>query len=271
LNSGVKEISAGNFGYQLPVKRRDELGDLAAAFNQMATRIEGMLKAKEQLMLDVSHELRSPLTRMKVALEFLPDGVAKTNLMTDIDEMERMVATILDTAKRHHAHSQLNWRKMSMEDLLVQVAAEFADRAPGVTLDPGPATAPLYADPARIKTVLRNIIDNAVKYSLPQSNPVAVSLSSTADQVIVCVKDSGTGIDPSELPYIFEPFYRIDKSRSKKTGGFGLGLSLCKSIIEAHKGKIEVDSVKGQGTVVKIFISHKPADGCADSNAKKTL
>jgi signal transduction histidine kinase len=265
LNNGVKEISAGNFAYRLPVKRKDELGDLAAAFNQMSKRIEGMLKSKEQLMLDVSHELRSPLTRIKVALEFLPDSVAKTNITTDIAEMEVMVSALLDTAKRHHIHSQLNWQSVSIATLLEQVVSEFAGQGPGVRLETCLPAAPLQVDPDRIKTVLRNIIDNAVKYSLARSGPVVVALESTTNHVVISITDDGMGMAPGELAHIFEPFYRIDKSRAKTTAGFGLGLSLCKTIIEAHKGKIEVGSEIGRGTTIRIVLPRALADrGTAD-------
>ena len=193
----------------------------------MTQRIEEMLKSKEQLMLDVSHELRLPLTRMKVALEFLPDSAAKTNITTDINEMEVMVTAMLDTAKRHHVYSRLNWQTISMTVLLEQVVAEFADKGPGVRLESSTApAASLQVDPDRIKTVLRNVIDNAVKYSLSRSEPVVVALDSTDSHVIISVADDGMGMAPEELAHIFEPFYRIDKSRAKTTAGFGLGLSL---------------------------------------------
>jgi len=253
LQEGVQEVGRGNLKHRVPLKRSDELRELAAAFNDMTDRIRDMLHTKEQLMLDVSHELRSPITRMKVALEFLPEGQAKDSLKSDIAEMETMINEILETARMHHLHGNLKRQPVNLADFLEGILADFADQPPGVQAGDFPAEIELNVDPEQVKTVFKNILTNAIKFSDPYDKPVMISVKKQADSTVVRILDHGIGIPQDELPFIFEPFYRIDKSRSKRTGGYGLGLSLCKTIMEAHGGRIEVDSKPGVGTCVSLF------------------
>ena len=257
LNQGVQEVSRGNLTHRVPLKRSDELRDLAKAFNDMTDRIRDMLHTKEQLMLDVSHELRSPLTRMKVALEFLPDGQAKESIRNDVNEMETMIKEILETARMHHLHSKLNLQPTNLVDLWQEILPEFEGQLPGVLREDFPAEQIVFIDVDQIKTVFKNILTNAIKYSSPESKPVRISLKAHPPFIVVQIADNGIGIPQDELPFIFEPFYRIDKSRTKETGGFGLGLSLCKTIMEAHGGRIEIESKLDAGTTVSLFFPEK--------------
>jgi signal transduction histidine kinase len=137
------------------------------------------------------------------------------------------------------------------------ILVEFASQPPGVQAGDFPAEIELNVDPEQIKTVFKNVLTNAVKFSVPDDKPVMISVKKQADVTVVRILDHGIGIPPDELPFIFEPFYRVDKSRSKQTGGYGLGLSLCKTIMEAHGGRIEVDSKLDVGTCVSLFFSKK--------------
>ncbi|MGB9439292.1 MAG: HAMP domain-containing sensor histidine kinase [Desulfobacterales bacterium] len=253
LHEGVQEVGRGNLTHRVPMKRSDELRELAVAFNDMTDRIRDMLHTKEQLMLDVSHELRSPITRMKVALEFLPQGQAKDSLKSDIAEMETMINEILETARMHHLHGNLERQPINLTDLLEEILVEFANQPPGVQTGDFPAEIELNVDPDQVKTVFKNMLTNAVKFSAPDDKPVMISVKKQVDAIVVRILDHGIGIPSDELPFIFEPFYRVDKSRSKRTGGYGLGLSLCKTIMEAHGGRIEVDSKPDVGTCVSLF------------------
>ena len=253
LNTGVEQVGRGNLKHRVPLKNADEFRDLAAAFNDMTARIEDMLQTKDQLLLDISHELRTPITRMKVALEFLPESRARKNLQADIVEMEKMVGGILETARLRHKYSELKKQPADLVALLKQTAAAFEKQPPGIVTVDLPQEVILQVDPHQIKTVFENLLSNAFKYCEPESDPVKISLERRATDVIVRVEDHGIGIPQEELAHIFEPFYRVDKSRSKDTGGYGLGLSLCKTIMEAHEGKIEVQSRLKEGTTVLLF------------------
>ena len=253
LNEGVQEVSRGNLKHRVPLKKNDELRDLAEAFNDMTDRIRKMLQAKEQLLLDVSHEMRSPLTRMKVAIEFLPEGKSKESIKADLKEMENMISEILDTARTHHLHGQLKRQKLNLVDLIHEVVPAFETQAPGVEIGDMPAVIQADLDAEQIKVVLNNVLDNAVKYSRPDSQPVRIQFQRQGPYAIIRIEDDGIGIPEAELPFIFEPFYRVDKSRSKHTGGYGLGLSLCKTIMEAHGAKISVDSTPEKGTTILLY------------------
>ena len=254
LNTGVQEVSRGNLKHRVPLKKSDELRDLAEAFNNMTDRIRDMLHSKEQLLLDVSHELRTPLTRMKVALEFLADSQAKQSLQGDIEEMEKMVSEILETARRQHKYENLKKKPTNLADLIKQTTSAFENQPPGVKIVDLPSEIEVEIDPEQIKAVFENVLNNAIKYSEADSKPVEVTCELQASYAVIRIRDYGIGIPPEDLAHIFEPFYRVDKSRAKDTGGYGLGLSLCKTIMEAHDGKIEVQSTQHEGTTVSLHL-----------------
>jgi signal transduction histidine kinase len=257
LTVGVGEVTRGNLDYRVPVKRSDELGQLAKAFNAMTDRIRTMLRAKEQLMLDVSHELRSPLTRIKLSLRLIPESRMKDKIQEDLLEMEKMVTQSLDSAKESFMPGQLNLQQVDVVELIHQVTPLFKNRHPGIELAELPDSMLLQIDPDRIKSVIKNLLDNAIKYSVESSPPVKISVEKRESHLIIRIQDNGIGIPADEIPLIFEPFYRVDKSRSKDTGGYGLGLSLCKSVMEAHEGKIEIESALNTGTTVSLFFRNR--------------
>jgi len=259
LTEAVNQIGSGNLKHRISVGVSDELGKLATGFNHMTDRVREMIKAKEQLLLDVSHELRSPLTRMKVALERIPEGKTRNNIKDDILEMERMVTELLEEARLRAKHGHLNIDDTDLGELIRSMASLFADQQPGTKIKNIPSDLIFRIDKERIKSVLNNVISNAVKYSSESRNPVEIELEQKDGFTVIHIKDFGAGIPLEDMPHIFEPFYRVDKSRSKQTGGFGLGLSLCKTIMEAHNGKIEVKSGPGKGTKISLYFpdSHK--------------
>ncbi|MGD8283531.1 MAG: HAMP domain-containing sensor histidine kinase [Desulfobacterales bacterium] len=257
LDHGVREVSQGNLKHQLPLKGSVEMRDLAAAFNDMTERIRDMLRTKEQLLLDISHELRSPLTRMKVALEFLPQGQARESITNDVIEMETMINEILETARMHHLHGKLTLEPINLVHLLSEILPGFEQQPPGVVLEDSPREIVVHVDQDQIKTVFKNILTNAIKFSNPDGESVIISLKVESPDIVVRIADKGIGIPQDELPFIFEPFYRVDKSRAKATGGYGLGLSLCKTIMQAHGGKIDVESTPNIGTTIALYFPEK--------------
>lgn len=250
LHEGVTRLSEGHLDVALPNRTRDEFGVLTEAFNQMVDRIRDMLRARDQLLLDVSHELRSPLTRMKVALALLPEGGKKQSLANDVSEMEAMITELLELERLREGHG-IRTRRQDLASLLREMVESFQDRPPGVHLAPLSEVV-LEIDPDRIRTVLRNLLDNAIKYSLSDSKPVEISVIDQGETVMVRVTDDGPGIPATDLPQLFEPFFRVDRSRSKKTGGYGLGLSICKRVMEAHGGGIAVSNNPGRGATFQL-------------------
>lgn len=253
LGEGVAHMSAGQLDVALPVFAQDELGVLTAAFNQMARRVKEMIEARDQLLLDVSHELRSPLTRMKVALALLPEDENKSNLDSDVNEMEAMISELLELERLRTPHG-ISRKDQDLATILYEVAQTFENRSPGVRLEMSPRAIVANIDRDKIRILLRNLLENAVKYSLPDSRPVEVSAHEDEHGVVIRVRDDGQGIPAEHMANIFEPFFRLDPSRSKKTGGYGLGLSICKRIIEAHGGTIEVENNPGRGATFTVRI-----------------
>ena len=253
LKTGVDQVAAGNLDHRIPEVGASELRGLAQAFNAMARRLDRLLRSKEQLLLDVSHELRSPITRLKVQLEFLEDAEARESLRADVVEMEAMVTALLESARLRHAAAALNLETVDMAALIRSLAEEFAGTKPGVVAEPL-AEATIRADPDKIRILLRNLTENALKHTDEGKPPVSIALTALPDSVAIVVADRGEGIPAADLPHLFEPFYRPDTSRSRKTGGFGLGLSLCRAIVDAHGGEIAIESTVGQGTRVTVSL-----------------
>jgi signal transduction histidine kinase len=250
LHEGVNQLSAGNIDTRINTKRSDELGKLIHSFNTMTARIREMIQARERLLLDVSHELRSPLTRIKLALEFVEDQEAGKNIRDDISELETKITELLETERLKSQHGKLKLKKTRLRHLLEDVCRDFQNHKPGVRIVHFPENIYLKLDPERMKILFRNILDNAIRHSSPEAYPVEISCREKPDEFTIVIQDFGSGIPENELPFIFEPFYRVDKSRSKKTGGYGLGMSLSKQIMEAHGGCIEVSSRIKVGTTV---------------------
>jgi signal transduction histidine kinase len=185
----------------------------------------------------------------------LPEGKARDSIAGDVSEMEKMINDILETARRRHLHGDLKLQPTNLVNLLEAILPDYQKQPPGVQMDEFPETLVINIDPGQIKTVFKNIIANGLKFSDADSDPVHISVKPQPHQTVVQIADNGIGIPEEELSFIFEPFYRVDKSRSKDTGGYGLGLSLCKSIMDAHNGKIEIASKPGEGTTVSLFFS----------------
>lgn len=246
LSDGVARLADGDLDVQLPLSTRDEFGRLTDAFNHMAGRVRAMVGGRDQLLIDVSHELRSPLTRMKVTLEFLPADAQRARLAGDVTEMERMVTELLELERLRMGRG-INAARQDLMPMLREVAAALHDSSPGVRIASTPHDMFVDVDGEKIRTVLRNLAENAIKYSLPDSRPVEISAAEHADRIEVRVVDDGVGIPADDAERVFEPFFRVDRSRSKGTGGYGLGLSICKRIMEAHGGSIVLERSAGRG------------------------
>ena len=258
LDEGVRRIGEGDLDHRVPEQRPDELGSLGKAFNRMTDRIGTLLRTKDQMLLDISHELRSPLTRIKVAIEFLPEGAHREKISSDVHEMEGMISGILSAAKDIRSQETLSLQEVDLGRLLGNVADSFENEGPGVVYEAG-HRAMIFGDADKLSTALTNIVSNAVKYSQAASRPVRISLNQEPEEVAVTIADAGIGIPPEDLPFVFEPFYRVDKARTRDTGGFGLGLSLVKRIVEAHLGRIHIESEPGTGTRVVLRLPRNPA------------
>jgi signal transduction histidine kinase len=252
LSKGLTLVSSGQIGHQLPDKRTDELGDISRQFNQMSRQIEQMMQSRKQLLQDVSHELRSPLTRMRLSLAVMSDSQEKNELEVDIAEMNAMLSRLLESSRLDRTDMDLKLEPTDILGLLRTVASQMKRREPGVVVVSSLTKLVVSIDPGEIRIVVNNLVDNALKYSAHQSQPVSLVAEKTNSKMQICIRDYGTGIPAGDIPFLFEPFYRVDKSRSSKIDGHGLGLSICRKIVTAHQGTIQISNTGNEGTEVVI-------------------
>jgi signal transduction histidine kinase len=249
LRSGVEAVSEGEFSTRVPVVRDDEIGKVARSFNQMTDRVRQMMDDRERLLADVSHELRSPLARIKVALELLPEGDKRDSIAQDIKEMESLTTALLEREQIRTRSSQASSERVNLITIAAEVIDGFNNTPPGVQLNVPPQSLNINGDEALVKILIQNLVDNAIKFSLADSKPVEVSLLETDGAVQIIVDDDGQGIPAELAEKIFEPFVKLNPARGHRTG-YGLGLNLCQRIVQAQGGSIEIQQRKPRGTRV---------------------
>jgi signal transduction histidine kinase len=260
LTQTARQLGAGDLAARSGVRAKGEVGELARALDDMAERIEELLRAEKELLANVSHELRTPLSRIRVALELAEetedsDALRKrlAGIGTDLAELETLIDDTLVAARLDLARGTdmpLRRERLSWPDLVGQVAARFRDLHPGHHLEVSVAEElpAIVGDRSLLHRVLDNLLDNAAHYSEPAAGPVAVAVVRDDSLVRVEVRDHGVGVAPDDLPRLFEPFYRGDASRDRATGGIGMGLALCRRVVEAHGGSIGAVPRHGGGT-----------------------
>ncbi len=253
IKTGVARIGSGELSHRLDIQRRDELGELSESINTMADDIEQMLEAKRQLLLAISHELRSPLTRAKVSAAMLDDEHHQAEIQRDLDEMEALIEELLETERLSTRHHILNKSTVEIQQLIRELLDQHFG---GELIELNMPTAPisLNLDSARIKLLLKNIIANALQHSPDDTAPPSLTLETDNKTVKIIIKDHGRGIEAEHLPHLTEPFYRTDTARRRETGGYGLGLYLCKVITEAHGGQLQIKSEINHGARVRVSL-----------------
>ncbi len=257
LMEGVKRVGSGDFSTRVPVRSPDELGTLVSAFNAMSEQIEQVIESKRRLLFDVSHELRTPLTRMGIVISMLPDGKPKERLERNANELATMITELLENERLAVLGAEIVVERLDLVELARRVIDSFMDEEDRFLFDTLTEELVIYGDLQRLTVALRNLMSNAVKYSDPSSKPVEVSVFPDDDGARVTVRDYGIGIPEESIDKVFEPFYRTDESRTRTTGGYGLGLSLTKAIIDAHGGTIRVESKMGEGTTIMIWLPNR--------------
>jgi signal transduction histidine kinase len=260
LGAAARRLGDGDLGVRSGIRRGDEIGTLAAAFDTMADRLQRLVQGQRELLVSVSHELRTPLARLGVTLGLAAEaepGKARAYLeqaAADIEELNRLVEDTLATARLDAGDAAaVRLAPVDPGELVEAAASRFRRAHPqrSLTLE-APAELPaIRGDRALLVRVLDNLLDNARKYS---DGDVTLSAAATAGGVALEVRDRGIGIDAADLPRLFTPFFRTDRSRSRDTGGVGLGLALAQRIVTAHGGRIEVASGPDEGTRVRLWL-----------------
>ena len=239
IRAGALRYGSGDFSQPIPTRRRDELGDLATQINGMADGLHHMLDAKRQLLLAISHELRSPLTRARLNAELVDESDARSALLHDLAEMRDLITDLLESERLAGGHSALQTEATDLNALVRElVLAQFGER--GIRLDLAADLPALQLDPPRVKLLLRNLLDNALRHGSEAGEPPVVRTSRQDQGVLLSVRDHGPGVTEAQLQQLGGAFYRADAARTRSTGGVGLGLYLCRLVAEAHGGSLAI-------------------------------
>jgi signal transduction histidine kinase len=247
MTAATREVAEGNFAVRVATGPPDEVGEVAAAFNRMADALERLEALRKTMVADVAHELRTPLTNLRGYLEGLADGVLppeKGTLVMLQRETLRLVHLVEDLGQLARADAARAFLRREPVDLSAAVGQllaldrpRFESRGLAVTTRFEPGAERVQADRDKLLQALRNLLENAWKFT-PPGGRVTISAEPVATGIQVTIGNSGPGIPAAELPFIFERFYRVDRSRSREAGGAGIGLAIVKQLIEAHGGSV---------------------------------
>ena len=244
LQKAVERFGRGDLSARVGSTRRDELGQLARTFDRMAGRIETLLAAERRLLLDISHELRSPLARLGVAVELARSGdnpdAALNRIQKESDRLNALVGQLLQVTRAEGDPSSLRRDPMRLDELVQQLVDDSGIEAAahGCTVKYARREPALVeGDPELLRRAMENVIRNAIRYAPPESS-VDVAMARRNGTAVVDVRDHGPGVPEEALPRLFDAFYRVDSDRNRNSGGIGLGLSIARRAIELHKGAI---------------------------------
>jgi two-component system sensor histidine kinase CpxA len=244
LQKAVERFGAGDLTARVGSTRRDELGQLARTFDRMAGRIETLLEAERRLLLNISHELRSPLARLGVAVELARSGenleVQLNRIQKESDRLNALVGQLLQVTRAEGDPNSLRRDPIRLDELVAQLVDDAQIEASARDCDlqyarREPVT--VEGDPELLRRAVENVIRNAIRYSPPRA-AVEVSLARHNGTAVVDVRDHGPGVPEESLPRIFDAFYRVESDRNRASGGIGLGLAIARRAIQLHKGHI---------------------------------
>jgi signal transduction histidine kinase len=242
LQNATKLLAEGNLQTRCEIKRRDELGNLGKDFNEMAERIEQLIQSQKNLNRDISHELRSPLARVNVALELAKNTENNSQFLDRIEKesnlLNEMISNILTLAKLETNTANFQKHEVNLSKLIVNVVddAKFEANSKGKSVEIlQNDNCKVFGNERLLRSAIENILRNAVRYT---KDKVEISLQTTENQAVIKIRDYGEGIPESELKEIFRPFHRISEARERKSGGIGLGLAITEQAVHAHAGKV---------------------------------
>jgi len=269
LAEAAERIAGGDLSQRTPVTSQDELGEMAAAFNTMAAKLERQQELRHRAMADVAHELRTPLSVLQIELESIEDGLTGptpevvAGLQTSVAHLRHLVEDLRVLSLADAGELQLDVEPVEVGKLVHEVVnrVQGTARAKDITLDVRLPDAPLMvsSDDQRLAQVLLNLLSNALQHT-PPDGQVTVDARQVEGEIHVRVQDTGKGIPAKDLPHIFDRLHRADRARSRDTGGSGLGLSITRSLVEAHGGRIWAHSTEDEGSAFTFALPLNPGD-----------
>jgi two-component system sensor histidine kinase CpxA len=249
MQKTVERFGQGDFTARVNSRRGDELGQLGRTVDRMAERIDNLLKSQRRLLQDISHELRSPLARLGVAVELARGGA---NLESSLNRIERegtrlntLVGELIQVTRGEGDPQGLATEQIRLDELVGTIVEDARIEAEKrqVTLNSSLSKVIMTGNPELLRRAVENLVRNAIRYS-PENTNVDISLSKVGSVYRVSVRDYGSGVPEDALPSIFDPFYRVEKDRGRTSGGVGLGLAIAKRAVELHQGTMRAHNVK---------------------------
>ncbi|MBS3739832.1 HAMP domain-containing histidine kinase [Candidatus Bipolaricaulota bacterium] len=265
LTRATKQMKQGDLDQRVDTSARGEIGKLGESFNSLANKLKEQKTLREEMVSDVAHELRNPLSNIQGYLEGLKEGMVEPNeqvfesLHQQSLVLNRLVNDLRDVNKAKADQLELDKKQVALEDIIEKEVKAARSKAKNISVKAEKEREEptlVEADPERISQVIRNLLDNAITHT-PPGGQIDVTTSISSSKATTMVSDDGSGIPQEDLPHIFDRFYRVDKSRSRGTGGTGLGLTIAKEIVESHGGNISVESEEGEGTTFKFTLPRK--------------
>ncbi len=263
LADATQQLIAGHFETRIHVNQQDELGQLAQDFNQLATTLERNEKMRRDFVADISHELRTPLAILKGELEAIQDGIRKpdaaamNSLLAETQALSQLVDDLYQLSLSDVGGLRYQMQEMDLNACVAHVLSLFQERfaAKGLALHAQLPKSPvlLYADERRLAQLFKNLFENTLRYTDPHGQ-VTLDMRSDSQGIYISVQDSAPGVSDAELPQLFERLYRVESSRNRATGGAGLGLPLCRTIVEAHGGSIQAKHAPIGGILIDIVL-----------------
>lgn len=261
LTKATHHMADGKLGQQVPVRSRDELGELAQSFNKMSADLARSFNLRKQMTADIAHELRTPISLILGHAEGVKDGVLKPTrenfeiIREEAERLEHLVSDLRTLSLADAGELSVDFQPVDVNTLMNDVHTHyltlFNQKRITLNLETAPVILKANLDPNRFAQVLNNILDNALRYT-PENGQVQLAVRSVNNNIQITIQDSGDGVTPEEASHLFDRFYRVDESRTRDDGGSGLGLAIAKSIVEMHKGRIWAESEKGKGLRVVI-------------------
>lgn len=256
LRRAAQALAAGDLSVRVGRPGGDEVEALARDFDQMTDHLRELLDSQKRLLRDVSHELRSPLARLRIALELAERDREKSlqRIGKEADELEALIADVLSLARLESGQSALERREVALNELVQQVVidadfeAQAKERSVELTMSE-PMT--LAGDPVLLRSAIENVVRNAVRHTAPQSR-VHIELRREGDKAVITVRDHGNGVLPQEIGRMFEPFARVGEARERAGGGYGLGLAITGRAVQAHGGSVSAENHPEGGLLVTI-------------------
>lgn len=262
LTEATKKMQQGELDQRVDTSSGGEIGKLGDSFNELARRLKEQKTLREEMVSDVAHELRNPLSNIQGYLEGLREGMIDPTkqvfetLHQQSLVLNRLVNDLRDVNRAKAGKLNLDKKSLVLEDIISREIKALKAKAEENEVEISKnlnGSNLIEADPERISQVVRNLLDNAITHT-PKEGEIKIETRTSSEEVITTVMDDGAGIPEEDLPYIFDRFYRVDKSRSRGTGGTGLGLTIAKEIIESHGGKITAKSREGEGSKFEFTI-----------------